>query len=98
MGQAENDWITIVGEPRNATGKGVARKLRREGKIPANLIGKGEATSIQLNPKLLGKIYDKYEGKFFLDFEGQKKKVKIHEVCLDVIRREPKHVDLLILS
>lgn len=90
-------WLTIAGETRELTGKGNARKLRKQGKIPANLLEKGKAQSIQLDPKLLAKAYSKHEGKFFLELNGEKKSVKIQEFCLDVIRREPKHVDLMII-
>lgn len=90
-------WVTIAGEIREKTGKGNARKLRKEGKIPANLLEKGKAQSIQLVPKLLEKAKANNEGKFYLELNGEKKSVKIHEFCLDIIRRQPKHVDLIII-
>ncbi|HIO69237.1 MAG TPA: hypothetical protein EYG58_01655, partial [Nitrospirales bacterium] len=35
---------------RTETGKGAARQLRREGKVPAVLYGKGETISLTLDP------------------------------------------------
>lgn len=47
---------TLVVEPREGTGKGVARKLRAAGRVPAVFyVGGTAATPIQLDPRLLEK-------------------------------------------
>ncbi len=47
----------IVAEPREATGKGVARKLRAAGRIPAVLYGGGgEAQSLTVDPRELERL------------------------------------------
>lgn len=89
-----SDLVTIEAVLREQTGKEYARKLRKAGKIPANLIGKGKATSLELDPKWLGKAY-KAGKQFNLTFNGETKLVKIHEVHLDAIKRTPLHVDLM---
>jgi len=47
---------TLAVEPREGTGKGVARKLRAAGRVPAVFyVGGDTATPIQLDPRLLEK-------------------------------------------
>ena len=89
-----SDLITIEASLREQTGKEYARKLRNAGKIPANLIGKGKATSIELDPKWLGRAF-KTGKQFNLVLNGETKLVKIHEVHLDAVKRRPLHVDLM---
>jgi len=43
--------IEISGQYRNNSGKGVARQLRREGKVPAVIYSKGSSKPLILNPK-----------------------------------------------
>lgn len=86
--------VTIEAAVREQTGKEYARKLRKAGKIPANLIEKGKSTSLELDPKWLGKAYK--DGKQFnLVLNGETKLVKIQEVQLDAVKRMPLHVDLM---
>jgi len=47
------ETIEIHGEYRNKSGKGVARELRRQGKIPAVIYSKGTSQSLVLDPKEL---------------------------------------------
>lgn len=86
--------ITIEAALRKETGKQYAKKLRKQGKIPANLMTKGQAKSIELDPKWLGRAYS--QGKTFeLTLEGETKTVKIHEVCIHPTKRTALHVDLV---
>lgn len=48
--------IELNAEVRDKTGKGTARSLRREGKIPAVVYSDGKSTLITLNPSDLRKI------------------------------------------
>ena len=49
--------IELDAEVREKSGKGVARSLRREGKIPAVTYSEGKSTLITLNPSDLRKIF-----------------------------------------
>ncbi len=89
-----DNLVTIEAVLRAKTGKEYARKLRNHGKIPANLMEKGKSTCLELDPKWLGKAYK--EGKQFnLVLDGATKLVKIHEICIDPIKRVALHVDLV---
>ena len=94
IGVSMSDLVTIEAVLRETTGKEYARKLRKAGKIPANLIEKGKSTNLELDPKWLGKAY-KSGKQFNLAFNGETKLVKIQEVCLDPVKRVPLHVDLM---
>ncbi len=48
--------IEMTAERREKAGKGVARKLRMEGKIPAVVYGEGESVSLILDPKEIGGV------------------------------------------
>jgi large subunit ribosomal protein L25 len=88
------ELVTIAAEARTETGKGYARKLRAESKIPAVIYDKAKSTSIELNPHLLSKAV-KSGGKFNLEFNGSTKVVKVQELQLDPVKRIPLHIDLV---
>ena len=48
-----NELITIEAKLRDSFGKIYSKKLRKEGLIPANLLEKGKATSLMLDPKMV---------------------------------------------
>ena len=48
--------ILLNANVRNESGKGVARSLRRSGRIPAVLCGKGVSTSLSLDPSRVRKL------------------------------------------
>ena len=48
--------ISLNANIRNESGKGVARSLRRSGRIPAVLCGKGVSTSLSLDPSRVRKL------------------------------------------
>lgn len=86
---------------RNSTGKGVARKLRKEGLIPAVFYGhKAESLALSLNPIELKKILNSGSGRntlLSLNFEGKKEKNRVallKDLQLSPIKREYLHVDL----
>ena len=93
-----SDVITIKGRIRQQTGKGVARKLRATGWIPANLIGKETGSKmLELEAKDLSKAWQK-DRQFNLDLEGEGQKlVKIQELQLHAAKRRALHVDLMYL-
>lgn len=89
-----SELLTIEASLRTVTGKTYTRKLRKAGMLPAVLLEQGKATSLELNPKLLPKIY-KFGKKFNLSFNGQVRPVFIQELQFDRIKRSPLHIDLV---
>ena len=91
------ELITIAASAREPGGKSQARKMRRDGKIPAVILAKGGNTNIELDPKWLHKA-NKAEGKIFnLSLAGKTHKVKIQELQLDPVKRVALHVDLIVV-
>ena len=84
---------------RSGTGKGAARSVRREGRVPGVIYGGGEkAEPISVDFKELNKLI--YAGHFLttifeLDVEGRKERVLPRDYQLDVVTDKPLHVDFL---
>jgi large subunit ribosomal protein L25 len=88
------DQITIEAVARSGRGKEYAKKIRREGRIPANIIDQAKSTAIELDPKWLSKAW--LTGKTFqLVFEGKTRGVRIHELQINPVKRTPLHIDLM---
>ncbi len=93
---------TLAATVRSGTGKGAARSVRREGKIPGVIYGGGEApTPITLNHRDLNKLI--YAGHFLttifeIDIDGKKERAIPRDYQLDVVRDTPLHVDFLRLK
>jgi large subunit ribosomal protein L25 len=87
---------------RSGTGKGAARSVRREGRIPAVLYGGGEAPlPISLDKKATTQLI--FAGHFLttifeLDIDGKKERAIPRDYQLDVVRDFPIHVDFLRLK
>ncbi|MDE2363155.1 MAG: 50S ribosomal protein L25/general stress protein Ctc [Hyphomicrobiales bacterium] len=92
----------LAASVRSGTGKGAARSVRREGRIPAVIYGGGEAPQpISLDRKTATQLI--YAGRFLttifeLDVEGRKERVIPRDYQLDVIKDQPLHVDFLRLK
>jgi large subunit ribosomal protein L25 len=93
---------TLAATVRSGTGKGAARSVRREGRIPAVLYGGGEApTPISLDKKATTQLI--FAGHFLttifeLDIDGKKERAIPRDYQLDVVRDFPLHVDFLRLK
>lgn len=92
----------LKAEPRERVGKGSARELRRNGKVPAVIYGdKQSPLSIALSYK---DVYYKIHGGGFMttvatiDVDGQKIQVLPKDYQLDPVRDFPMHVDFLRVS
>lgn len=96
------ETIEIVAEVRERVGKGAARAVRRENKIPAVIYGdKQPPVSISLDgpaitrllrdPAFLTHLYS-------LDVGGDKHRVLVRDLQLDPVRDEPIHLDFLRVS
>jgi large subunit ribosomal protein L25 len=90
-----DNLVTIEASVRSGVGKSYSRKLRKSGKIPAVLLGKGQSTSLELDPKWLHRAYQG-EKTFNLVLDGETKLVRIHEVQVHPLKRQPIHVDLML--
>jgi large subunit ribosomal protein L25 len=93
---------TLAATVRSGTGKGAARSVRREGRIPAVLYGGGEApTPISLDKKATTQLI--FAGHFLttifeLDIDGKKERAIPRDYQLDVVKDFPLHVDFLRLK
>ena len=87
---------------RSGAGKGAARSVRREGRIPGVIYGGGEAAEpISLDYKTANQLI--YAGHFLttifeLDIGGKKQRVIPRDYQLDVVKDTPLHVDFLRLK
>jgi len=100
---AEN---TLNVEVREATGKGVARKLRAAGRIPGVCYVKSQAQAITLDPLALDRlIYRSASGVNTLidlkvegggNFDG--KKVLLKEMQRDPVTSAPLHADFIVID
>ncbi len=93
---------TLAATVRSGTGKGAARSVRREGKIPGVIYGGGEAAQpITLNYRDMHKLI--YAGHFLttifeIEIDGKKERAIPRDYQLDVVRDTPLHVDFLRLK
>src|ERR1700730_18499515 len=93
---------SLTATAREGTGKGAARSVRREGRIPGVIYGGGDAAApISLAYRELNKLI--YAGHFLttifeLDVGGAKQRVIPRDYQLDHIKDQPLHVDFLRLK
>jgi large subunit ribosomal protein L25 len=91
------DMIELKATARPRAGKGAARAVRREGKIPAVIYGdKKDPETIALDENELWKTVTK--GKFLssvfqITIDGRKLRVLPRDVQLDPVKDRPLHVD-----
>lgn len=88
------ELVTIQGFSRTECGKNYARRIRKQGKIPANILNKNEPKMIELESKWLSKAW-KSGKKFNLVLDGKEQVVRIHELQINSVKRSPLHVDLM---
>ncbi|SFK78483.1 50S ribosomal protein L25/general stress protein Ctc [Methylocapsa palsarum] len=93
---------TLTATARAGTGKGAARSVRREGRIPGVIYGGGDAAEpITLDYRELNKLI--YAGHFLttiyeIDVGGAKQRVIPRDYQLDPVKDQPLHVDFLRLK
>src|SRR5680860_315922 len=94
--------IEIKAAVREAGGKGAARAIRREGRVPAVIYGdNSDPENVSLDDKELWQQVR--HGQFLntiymLDIEGKAQRVIPREIQLDPVRDNPLHVDFLRLG
>lgn len=93
---------TLAAEVRGGIGKGAARSVRREGRIPAVIYGGGDPPEpIVLDFRDLNKLI--YAGHFLttifeIDVGGTKQRVIPRDYQLDPVKDQPLHIDFLRLK
>lgn len=98
--------VEIKAEYRRNNGKGVARTLRREGKIPAVLYSKGQSTSLSLQLNHVQKIFQTHAGShsiFKLEVAGRPEGSENSLALIRAVQRDPitgriMHLDFFELS
>lgn len=89
-----------IGAELRDTGKGVAHRLRAEGKLPGVLYGKGtESIALVLDKKAFDKIYRRDRNALLkVKIEGPEghevRNAMVKDLQVDVLRNDPIHVDL----
>ena len=93
---------SLAASVRDGVGKGAARRVRREGRIPGVIYGGGEPpTAIALAWQEVNKLI--YAGgfkttTFEIDVGGEKERVIPRDYQLDPVKGRPMHVDFLRLQ
>jgi large subunit ribosomal protein L25 len=91
--------MIISAEKREERGKNVARRIRREGNLPAILYGsESDSVPLILNKKDIFNILKSETGEntiFQVSFQEQKQNVMIKDYQQDVVTDEIQHVDLI---
>lgn len=90
----------VEANSRETRGKNAARRLRRDGWVPAVLYGaKKDPVAIAVNPKLVNKILESESGHntiFTLEIDGKTKtNAMIKDWLVDPVRGDLLHVDLI---
>lgn len=92
----------LVGEPRDGAGKGVARKLRASGRVPAVLYGQGrEAVPLSVDAReMLHLLHSSGGSNVLLDLvvDGKANLAMPREIQRDHIHNKLIHVDFLAVS
>ena len=91
------ETTTLQAEVRTSRGKGPARRLRMEGKIPAVFYGPGlEPTPLTLAPKTLERALRGQRGRntvFTLELDGKSELSMVRDLEVDPVTRQLLHVD-----
>lgn len=94
-----SDVLKLAAEARDRAGKGASRAMRREGRVPAVIYGKGEpATAIHVEEKALNKLL---QTGFFLNSMvevtagGKVYRTVPRDVQFHPVNDRPLHVDFL---
>ncbi|MEE8228495.1 MAG: 50S ribosomal protein L25 [candidate division NC10 bacterium] len=98
------EFVDLKVERRTGAGKGVARKLRRQGQIPAILYGEGEPIRLAADPKSLLRALGTEAGENVLltltigDGEKLTRRAMVKDVQVDPVTGMILHADLLAIS
>jgi large subunit ribosomal protein L25 len=92
----------LVAEKRERAGKGAARAVRREGRVPGVIYG-GKATPVMVSFKVRDIVKAYHTGTFLrelcqIEVDGKQTRVLPREVQVHPVNDTPMHVDLLRLE
>ena len=90
--------VVLKAEKRDLLGTSAARKMKREGSIPAVIYSEDGNINLSLNTREFEREYSKgtiLTSVIELDFNGKKTKVIAHKVDLDPVSDHPIHIDFL---
>ena len=94
-----SDQVTIEAQPREPRGKGRARALRREGRVPAIVYGGGgEPLSVSLNYNVLERELGRrgfFARLYDLNVNGDVIRVLPRDVQVDPVTDAPLHIDFI---
>jgi large subunit ribosomal protein L25 len=86
--------IDMKAERRNEVGSAACRRLRRDGRLPAILCGKGvESLSLHVSAREFDDARKKHARILMLQLDGASEPAVIHDVKWDVMEQRPAHVD-----
>jgi large subunit ribosomal protein L25 len=95
---ADNTSNHLITEVRNTFGKGVARKIRATGKIPAVIYGHGtEPQHVTLPGHETALILRKSNQVLELDIQGKIQLALVKDVQKDPVRQIIEHIDLIVV-
>ncbi|MDB5395965.1 MAG: rplY [Rhodospirillales bacterium] len=94
-----SDITTLVAQPRDRAGKGVARATRREGRVPAVIYG-GKEPPVLIALELKDMARRAHGASFFthlleINVDGKKHRVLPRDVQFHPLKDHPIHVDFL---
>lgn len=94
------DMVRVTAHKRQNTGKSAARQVRRQGRLPAVIYGKGDSTALTIAADTLVAIRRSAGGNAVLDISllgdpEEQCHAILREVQIDPVTREPLHVDFL---
>jgi ribosomal protein L25 (general stress protein Ctc) len=93
-----NELPVLEATNRDKTGKENNKKLRSEGMVPANLLNKGKANSLQVNLREFARAKkNSVDQQILLKTAGGEFRVKITELQVNRLKREPIHVDFQVV-
>ena len=91
--------VALTAVPRSDFGKGAARRIRREGHIPAVIYGEGaELVHIAIPAHDLDLALRKPRVVLSISFEGTTVLAKPRDIQRDPVKRNLEHLDLIIIT
>jgi len=98
MAKATNDSNHLLTEVRESFGKGAARKIRAQNKIPAVIYGHGtEPKHVTLPGHDTALILRKSNQVLELDIQGEIQLALVKDVQKDPVRQIIEHIDLIVI-
>ena len=89
----------LTAEARTDFGKGAARRLRRDGKVPAVVYGHGmKAVHVAINAHELTLTLRKKPASIDLVIDGKTETVAPRDIQIDPVTRNLEHVDLVVVT